>query len=80
MRRANNPHGISRILDELGKLAIDMNVYNIAECYLNEAMTIAGANEEWAEIARIFRHFGDLARLGMVQFRPSVLDSLNSQI
>ncbi len=63
MRRANNPHGISRILDELGKLSIDMNVYNIAESYLNEAMTIAEANEEWTEIARIFRHFGDLARL-----------------
>jgi hypothetical protein len=42
MSRANNPHGISRILGGLAKLAIDMHMYNRTECYLNEAMTVAG--------------------------------------
>jgi len=71
MRAANNPHGISTILNELGKLSIDMGEYNGAEHYLNEAMTIAEANNEWIDIARILRHFGDRARL-MQQFEQAL--------
>jgi tetratricopeptide (TPR) repeat protein len=63
MKAANNPHGISTFLDELGKLSIDLGEYNTAEHYLGEAMAIAEANDEWTEIARVFRHFGELSRL-----------------